>query len=113
LVTLSIPVLFSLVAEPVTGLVDTAFIARLGSSPLAALGVGTTILSGIFWVFNFLGVGSQTEVARRLGQEDRSMAAAISTLALLLGAICGFLLIGLGLLLIPWIVRAMGATGRL
>jgi MATE family multidrug resistance protein len=96
----------------VTGLVDTAFIARLGSSPLAALGVGTTILSGIFWVFNFLGVGSQTEVARRLGQEDPSMAAAISTLALLLGAICGFLLIGLGLLLIPSIVRAMGATGH-
>jgi len=112
LVTLSIPVLFSLVAEPVTGLVDTAFIARLGSSPLAALGVGTTILSGIFWVFNFLGVGSQTEVARRLGQEDRSMAAAISTLALLLGALCGFLLIGLGLLFIPWIVRVMGATGN-
>ena len=112
LVTLSIPVLFSLVAEPVTGLVDTAFIARLGSSPLAALGVGTTILSGIFWVFNFLGVGSQTEVARRLGQEDPSMAAAISTLALLLGAICGFLLIGIGLLLIPWIVRVMGATGH-
>jgi MATE family, multidrug efflux pump len=111
LVTLSIPVLFSLVAEPMTGLIDTAFIARLGSSPLAALGVGTTILSGIFWVFNFLGVGSQTEVARRLGQEDRSMAAAISTLALLLGAIFGLLLIGLGLLFIPWTVRAMGATG--
>ena len=39
LVTFSIPVLFSLVAEPLTGLVDTAFIARLGSSPMAALGV--------------------------------------------------------------------------
>jgi Na+-driven multidrug efflux pump len=39
LVTLTIPVLFSLAAEPLTGLVDTAFIARLGSSPMAALGV--------------------------------------------------------------------------
>ena len=112
LVTLSIPVLFSLVAEPLTGLVDTAFIARLGSSPMAALGVGTTILSGTFWAFNFLGIGSQTEVAQRLGQKDRSMAAAISTMALLLGAIIGLLLIGLGFLLIPWAVRAMGATGE-
>jgi len=40
------------------------------------------------------------------------MAAAISTMALLLGAILGFMLIGLGLLLIPWAVRAMGATGE-
>jgi len=68
LVTLSIPVMFSLVAEPLTGLVDTAFMARLGSSPMAALGVGTTILSGTFWAFNFLGIGSQTEVAQRVGQ---------------------------------------------
>ena len=112
LLTLSIPVLFSLVAEPLTGLVDTAFMARLGSSPMAALGVGTTILSGTFWAFNFLGVGSQTEVARRWGQEDRSQAAAISTMALLLGVIFGFLLIGLGLLFVPWTARAMGATGE-
>ena len=112
LVTLSIPVLFSLVAEPLTGLVDTAFIARLGSSPMVALGVGTTILSGIFWAFNFLGIGSQTEVAQRLGQGDRSLAAAISTLALLLGLVLGLLLIGLGLPFIPWAVKAMGATGE-
>ena len=48
---MSLPVLLSLVAEPLTGLVDTAFVARLGSESLAALGVGTVILSGIFWVF--------------------------------------------------------------
>lgn len=109
LITLSIPVLFSLAAEPLTGLVDTAFIARLGASPLAALGVGTTVLSGIFWVFNFLGVGSQTEVAHRLGRQDRTMAAAIGTMALLLGGIFGLLLIGLGWPLIPWVAGAMGA----
>ncbi len=53
---LSIPVLFSLVAEPITGLVDTAFVARLGAVELAALGVGTMALSSVFWMFNFLGL---------------------------------------------------------
>ena len=110
---LSIPVLFSLAAEPLTGLVDTAFIARLGASPLAALGVGTTVLSGIFWVFNFLGVGSQTEVAHRLGRQDRAKAAAIGTMALVLGGIFGMLLIGLGWTLIPWIASAMEAHGTI
>ena len=69
LISLSIPVLLSLVAEPLTGLVDTAFISRLGSEPMAALGVGTTILSGIFWIFNFLGIGTQTETAHIYGRK--------------------------------------------
>ena len=46
LLGLALPVLGSLVAEPVTGLVDTAFVARLGAGPLAALGVGAIVLSG-------------------------------------------------------------------
>ena len=57
---LAFPVLFSLIAEPLTGMVDTAFIARLGAEELAALGVGTTALSSFFWVFGFLGIGAQT-----------------------------------------------------
>ncbi len=69
LVRLALPVLVSLAAEPVTGAVDTAFVARLGASSLAALGVGATVFSGVFWIFNFLGVGTQTEVAQRLGRQ--------------------------------------------
>ena len=34
LLGLMVPVLLSLVAEPLTGLVDTAFVARLGAAPL-------------------------------------------------------------------------------
>ena len=32
--------------------------ARLGAESLAALGVGTVTLSGIFWIFNFLGIST-------------------------------------------------------
>lgn len=32
-----VPVLFSMIAEPLTGLVDTAFISSLGTEVLAAL----------------------------------------------------------------------------
>ena len=41
LLVLSVPVLLSLIAEPLTGLVDTAFVSDLGDGPAAALGVGT------------------------------------------------------------------------
>jgi MATE family, multidrug efflux pump len=94
LITLSIPSLFSLIAEPVTGLVDTAFIARLGAVELAALGVGSATLTSLFWMFNFLGIGAQTEVAQSLGQGKRDAAIKTASLALLLSVI-----FGLGLLL--------------
>jgi MATE family multidrug resistance protein len=97
LLALSFPVLVSLIAEPLTGLADTAFIARLGTVPLAGLGIGTAALSGIFWAFNFLGIGTQTEVAHAEGTGARPRGRDASGLAMALGASigCGLALIGL------------------
>ncbi|MCK4801517.1 MAG: MATE family efflux transporter [Anaerolineales bacterium] len=111
LLGLSIPVLLSLTAEPITALVDTAFISSLGVVPLAALGVGTTALSSLFGIFTFLGVGTQTEVAQILGKGESDRAGKILSLALALAA-------GFGILLIlsigpasPWLASILGASG--
>ncbi len=111
LIGLSLPVLISLTAEPITALVDTAFISSLGVVPLAALGVGTTALSSLFWMFNFLGVGAQTEVAQAFGKGDLEKVKKTLSLSLLLAA-------GFGLLLIlmigpsaPWLAKLLGASG--
>lgn len=108
---LSIPVLFSLIAEPLTGLVDTAFVARLGATELAALGVGTAALSSIFWIFNFLGIGSQTEVAQALGRGRTGYAARVAGLAFVFSIAFGLVLIVVGWPLAGVISRALGATG--
>jgi len=92
LLSLSFPVLVSLIAEPLTGLADTAFIARLGTVPLAGLGIGTAVLSGTFWVFNFLGIGTQTEVAHADGTGHRARGRDVSGLAMALGGIFGCVL---------------------
>lgn len=112
LIALSLPVLFSMIAEPLTGLVDTAFVARLGASPLAALGVGTAALSSIFWVFNFLSIGTQTEVAQALGRGDKERAKAITSLALILSGLFGVLLVALLLSGAGVVARLLGATGQ-
>ena len=72
--SLSFWVLVSILAEPLTGLVDTAFVSRLGAAPLAALGIGATVLGSMFWVFNFLQIGTQTETGNFLGQGNRPRA---------------------------------------
>jgi MATE family multidrug resistance protein len=111
MLTLSLPVLFSMIAEPLTGLVDTAFVARLGSEPLAAMGVGTVALSSIFWIFNFLQIGTQTDVARRLGAGKPQEAAAAAGLALLVSTAIGIVLALITLPAAPWLAAAMGAAG--
>ena len=111
LLALGIPVFFSLIAEPLTGLVDTAFVSRLGAEPLAALGVGTAALSSIFWIFNFLAVGTQTNVAQALGHQDEAQATSVTSLALLISVLCGVGLIFLGWLLAPAIASLLGAEG--
>ena len=108
---MSLPVLLSLVAEPLTGLVDTAFVARLGAESLAALGVGTVTLSGIFWAFNFLGIGTQTEVAQAHGRQEFNVAKEVGGSALVLAALIGLLLVIFGLPFVPHVSRVMGATG--
>lgn len=109
---LTFPVLFSLIAEPVTGLIDTAFVSRLGAAPLAALGVGTILLSGVFWIFNFLAIGSQTETAKAHGAGKSSQVSRTAGLVIILSAVLGSIAIVLGYLLTPWLVEIMEAEGE-
>ena len=91
--TLTLPVIISQIAEPLTALVDTAFVARLGAVPLAALGVGGSAVSLLLWGLYFLGISTQTGVARALGGGSQRRAAEITSQALLLGALAGGLLL--------------------
>ena len=105
-----IPVLFSMIAEPLTGLVDTAFIARLGSDSLAALGVGTVVLTGGLWLFNFLSVGSQTEVSQASGAQDIERGRHIGSLAVFLALTIGVILSLLMIYFAQTLATLMGAT---
>lgn len=111
LIALSFPVLLSLIAEPLLGLIDTAFIAQLGAIPLAALGIGTTALSSVFWIFNFLSIGTQTNVAHALGDGHSEQAAQITSLALLLGLILGTLLAAMVFPAAGAVAELLGAEG--
>lgn len=109
---LAVPVLFSLVAEPLTGLIDTAFVARLpGSEPVAALGIGTVIFSSIFWAFNFLGVGTQTEVAQSVGGGDNRHGSKMVSLASFLAIVIGCVLMVGFMPFLHYFSMALGAQG--
>lgn len=109
---LAVPVFGSLIAEPLTGLADTAFVARLGAEPLAALGVGTVLLSSIFWIFNFLGIATQTDVAQAQDETARTRICRTNAQAIQLSVAIGAAMALVGWWLAPWGCRLLGAEDR-
>jgi len=89
--SMSVPVLLALAAEPVTGLVDTAFVKELGAPALGGVGAAAAVLSGLLWVLNFLQVTSQTSVATAEGGDDRMRSREVATLAYAVAAVLGTL----------------------
>ncbi|GAB48864.1 MATE family efflux transporter [Mobilicoccus pelagius] len=96
---LAVPALLTLVAEPLFLLADTSIVGHLGTTPLAGLGVASTILGTAVGVFVFLAYATTALVSRRLGAgaEDAALAAGLDGLwlALLLGVGTG-LVLGVG-----------------
>ncbi len=64
------PAFLALVAEPAFLLADSAIVGRLGTVPLAGLGVAAAALSTAAGIFVFLAYGTTAAVARRAGAGD-------------------------------------------
>ncbi|MHB1343201.1 MAG: MATE family efflux transporter [Thermoleophilia bacterium] len=67
--SLAVPALGALAADPLLSLVDTALVGHLGSAQLAALGLSVVAFNLAFVVFNFLAYGTTGPVARMLAQD--------------------------------------------
>lgn len=109
ILALAIPALGALAIDPLLTLADTAFVARLGTVELAALGVDTAILGFAFFAFNFLAYVVTPLVARALGRGDRDEAKRWVGDALALAVGLGALVTVLLELAAPLFVDLMGA----
>ena len=80
--------------------------SAIGFSPENTLWV-----SSLFWIFNFLNIGAQTEVAQSDGKGHPEKASDIASLSLTMAIGFGLMLI---LLILPnanWLAELMGASG--
>ena len=68
---LSVPVFFSNLAIPLTGIIDTGLMGNLGESRfLAATSIATSVMTMIIWSFGFLRMGTVGVVAQLFGKSD-------------------------------------------
>jgi putative MATE family efflux protein len=107
---LAIPMMLEMSMESVFAVVDIAFVSRLGTDAIAAVGITEALITVLYAVAVGLGMGITAMVSRRIGAKERVAAARVTGQAIWVGAGLS-LLIGIpGSIYAAEMLRLMGAT---
>ena len=79
LLTMSLPLVISMLVQAFYNIVDTYFVGKLGKIPLAAMGFTFPVVMLIGGLFHGLGTGVMTTCAQALGGNRQSKAAKLVT----------------------------------
>jgi len=102
---LAIPALGTLAIDPLVTIVDTAWVGRLGTSPLAALAIAGAVFAAVFSVFNFVQVTITPLIAGEVARGNRRKAGQIAVGSL-------WIAVGLGIALcVVFVALAPAITG--
>lgn len=108
---LAVPAFFTLVAEPLFLLTDSAVVGHLGTTSLAALGAASAVLLTATGIFVFLAYATTSVVARHIGLDDPEGAVQAGLDGVWLSVALGIPLAGLTALLAEPASRALSGSG--
>ncbi|MEP4198616.1 MAG: MATE family efflux transporter [Aliishimia sp.] len=92
----ALPIVLSSATVPLLGAVDLGVVGQTGQAvPIAAVGIGSVVLTTIYWVFGFLRMGTTGLVGQAEGEGDTAEVSAFLTRALLIAVGAGLALIAL------------------
>lgn len=111
ILSLAVPALGALVIEPLLILIDSVMVGHLGTVPLAALSLASTILGTLVGVFVFLAYSTTAVTARALGSGRPEQGIRGGIEAMWLGAGLGAVLAVALVAGAPWLANVMGAEG--
>ena len=109
-ILLAIPMVLEMSLESVFAVVDIFFVARLGASAVAAVGLTESMLAVVYALAMGLAMSVTALVARRWGEQDRDGAAHAAAQALLLGIAIAVVLGAAGAWFAEDLLRLMGAS---
>src|SRR3954447_35187 len=112
IVTLALPALGALAAEPLYLLADTAIVGHLGTPQLAALALAATVLSTVVSLCIFLTYGTTARVSRLHGAGQDRAAAALAPQALWLALGIGVTVAAAVAALAVPLVHGLGGAGE-
>jgi putative MATE family efflux protein len=107
---LAIPALGTLAMDPLVSIVDTAWVARLGTEALAALAIASAVFAAVFSIFNFVHMTITPLVAGEVGAGRTDRAGAVSKGALGVSFVIGLVVALMAIATSDGIVGLFGAT---
>ena len=107
---LAIPMMLEMAMESVFAVVDIAFVSRLGTDAVAAVGITEALITVLYGLAIGLGMGLTAMVSRRIGENDPAGAAAATGQAIWIGALLSVLIGVGGALYAKDLLAIMGAS---
>ncbi len=106
---LAVPALGTLAFDPLVSIIDTAWVGRLGTVPLASLAIASAVFAAVFGVFNFVQAAVTPLVAGEVGRTDIPRAGAIASGAIVLAVAVGVGVAAVAVVLAEPLTRLFGA----
>ena len=107
---LAIPMMLELSMEAVFAVVDIAFVSRLGTDAVAAVGITEALITVLYAIAIGLGMGVTAMVSRRIGAKEADAAAQVTGQAIWLCAIMSVVIGIAGVINAENMLRMMGAS---
>ncbi len=96
ILSLAWPAIATNVTTPLLSLVDVAIVGHIGSAAyIGAIAIGGTMFSMLYWLFNFLRMGTSGITAQAVGADNSVEAARTLARALIIAMIVGILIVAL------------------
>lgn len=110
-IKLSIPNMIAMLIQTLYNLVDAVWVAGLGPSSLAAMGLFFPIYMIVISIATGIAVGTSSAIARRIGAKDFEDANSVAEHSIILAIIVGFLTTVVGILSLGFVLKFTGASG--
>ncbi len=107
---LAIPMVLEMVMESLFALSDVFFVARLGASAVATVGLTESMMIVVYTLAMGLSISGTAVVARRIGEKDADGAGRAAVQAILLGTVVATIIAITGAIMAPTLLRFMGAA---
>jgi len=94
---IALPSIITNITVPLLGIVDVAITGHIGNSTVAigAIAVGGLVFNMVYWLFNFLRMGSSGLTAQAFGRGDRAGQKRVLRMGLTVAIVCGLCIFGL------------------
>src|SRR5204862_1047539 len=107
---LAIPMVLEVVLESVFAVADVFWVAKLGESAIATVGLTESMMAVVYTLAVGLSIGGTATVARRIGERDPDSAARAAAQTIILGAIVALVMSVGGVGLAASLLRMLGAS---